>query len=93
MACLDIVDIERGIKAAGRRGYYLKGAGVLLNQALINFSLATLIKKGYTPIQPPFFLKKEIMESNCKLSDFEENLYKVIKKDGEDCLYLTSTSE
>lgn len=51
------------------------------------------MKKGYTPIQPPFFLKKEIMEATCQLSDFEENLYKVVKKDGEDCMYLTATSE
>lgn len=31
MACLDIVELERGSRAAGHRGYYLKGAGVLLN--------------------------------------------------------------
>jgi seryl-tRNA synthetase len=93
MACLDIVEFERGARVAGHRGYYLKGAGVLLNQALINYGLATLMQKGYTPLQPPFFLKKEIMEATCQLNDFEENLYKVIKKDGEDPMYLTATSE
>jgi len=65
MACLDIVEFERGSRVVGHRGYYLKGAGVLLNQALINYGLATLMKKGYTPIQPPFMLKKEIMETTC----------------------------
>jgi seryl-tRNA synthetase len=49
MQCLDMVEFERGQKVAGHRGYYLKGVGVLLNQALINYGLATLIKKDYTP--------------------------------------------
>lgn len=31
MQCLDIVDLERGQKIAGHRGYFLKGDGVLLN--------------------------------------------------------------
>jgi len=49
MQCLDMVEFERGQKVAGHRGYYLKGVGVLLNQALINYGIATLIKKDYTP--------------------------------------------
>ena len=50
MECLDIVEFEQGSKIAGHRGYYLKGAGVLMNQALINYGLATLIEKDFTPI-------------------------------------------
>ena len=33
----------------------------MLNQALINYGLAFLSARGYTPLQPPFFMKKEIM--------------------------------
>lgn len=65
MQCLDMVEFERGQRVAGHRGYYLKGVGVLLNQALINYGLATLMKKGYTPCQPPFFMKKSVMEATC----------------------------
>jgi seryl-tRNA synthetase len=50
MNILDIVELERGQKIAGHRGYFLKGYGVLLNQALINYGLATLFKAGYTPL-------------------------------------------
>jgi seryl-tRNA synthetase len=50
MQCLDMVEFERGQKVAGHRGYYLKGMGVMLNQALINYGLATLVKEEYTPI-------------------------------------------
>ncbi|URE33468.1 seryl-tRNA synthetase [Musa troglodytarum] len=34
---LDIVDLEKGADVAGGRGFYLKGEGVLLNMALINY--------------------------------------------------------
>jgi len=75
MQCLDMVEFERGQKIAGHRGYFLKGVGVMLNQALISYGTSTLMKKGYTAVQPPFFMKKQAMESTCQLSDFAENLY------------------
>ena len=31
MQCLDIIELERGSRVAGHRGYFLKGLGVLLN--------------------------------------------------------------
>ena len=66
---------------------------------MINFGLATLMKKEYLPIQAPYFMKKSIMEATCQLSDFSENLYQV--EGGEDAegkqvsepLYLIATSE
>ena len=42
MQCLGIVEMERGSRVAGHRGYYLKGLGVMLNQALINYGLTKL---------------------------------------------------
>lgn len=93
MNLLDIVEIERGTKVAGHRGYFLKGNGVLLNQALIQLGLSTLVKDGYTPIQPPYFMKSEIMHETCQLDDFEENLYQVEGTDDKQPLYLIATSE
>ena len=61
MHLLDMVDLERGAKIAKHRGYFLKGIGVMLNQALINFGISTLHGNGYTPIQPPYFMKSSIM--------------------------------
>ena len=40
MDLLGIVELERGAKVAGHRAYYLKGMGVLLNQALINYGIS-----------------------------------------------------
>jgi seryl-tRNA synthetase len=100
MNLIDMVDLERGTKVAGHRGFFLKGVGVLLNQALINFGIETLYKAKYTPLQPPYFMKANIMHETCQLSDFEENLYKVEGAGAEDVkdadskgYYLIATSE
>ncbi|EOA39203.1 hypothetical protein CARUB_v10012172mg [Capsella rubella] len=89
---LDIVDAKRGAKISGGRGFVLKGFGVLLNQALINYSLTTLTKKGFTPIQPNCLMMKEVMAKCAQLSQFDEALYKVTG-DGDDDKYLIATSE
>ena len=85
--------MERGSRVAGHRGYYLKGVGVMLNQALINYGLSKLYENGYTHIQPPYFMNKSIMEKTCQLSDFSENLYQVEGNDDDEALYLIATSE
>ena len=87
-------DQERGTKIAGHRGYYLTGPGVLLNQALIQYGMKFLMQKGYTPVQPPYFMKREIMAETAELDDFDEMLYKITgEKEGEDDFYLIATAE
>ncbi|TVU48068.1 hypothetical protein EJB05_07690, partial [Eragrostis curvula] len=88
---LDIVALEKGADVAGGRGFYLKDEGVLLNLALINFGLAFLRKRGFKPMQTPFFMRKETMGKCAQLAQFDEELYKVTG-DGED-KYLIATSE
>jgi seryl-tRNA synthetase len=84
----------RGTKVAGHRGYFLKGAGALLNLALLNYGVKFLASKEYTPIQPPFFMKKSIMLETCQLSDIDENMYKCEPHNkGDEDMYLIATSE
>ncbi|KFG57644.1 putative seryl-tRNA synthetase, cytoplasmic [Toxoplasma gondii RUB] len=77
LARLGGVDFKKGVEAAGHRGYFLKGAGMLLNLALAQYGLAFLLRKGYTPVQPPFFMRKEVMARAAELKDFEETLYRI----------------
>lgn len=86
---LDIMDIERAGKITGARFFYLKREGVLLDMALLNFALEEMIKKGYTPIEPPFLMRHKPYEGVIALSDFENDLYKIENED----LYLIATSE
>ena len=88
-------DSERGVKIAGHRGYFLTGWGVALNQALIHYGIKFLYSKGYTPIQPPYFMKREIMGETAELADFDDMLYKVegSGENGEGDYYLIATAE
>jgi len=90
---LDGYDTERGARIAGHRGYYLKGVGVLLNQALINYGLNFLTKRDYMLLQPPFFMKKSVMSETAQLADFDDQLYKVEGEKDTESMYLIATSE
>jgi|SRR3989344_2882886 len=86
---LNLLDTKKASEVAGSRFYYLKGDLVKLNYALINFALGHLMKKGFTLIQPPFMLRREVLGGAIPLAAFEEMIYKI---DGED-LYLIGTAE
>ncbi|CAI0415562.1 unnamed protein product [Linum tenue] len=88
---LGIADTKKGANIAGGRGFYLKGDGVRLNQALINYGLDFLDKRGYTALQTPFFMRKEVMAKCAQLAQFDEELYKVTGE-GDD-KYLIATAE
>ncbi|CAH9058476.1 unnamed protein product [Cuscuta epithymum] len=88
---LGIVDMVKGADVAGSRGYFLIGAGVDLNYALIDFGRGFLKERGYTQIQTPAFMKQGAMAKCAQLSQFDEELYKVTG-DG-DTKYLAATSE
>lgn len=89
------VEFNAGREVAGNRGYFLMGPGVLLNQALINYGIAFLSMRGYTALQPPFFMNKELMGKTAELADYDDVLYKVIedKEKPELDKYLIATSE
>lgn len=89
---IDGYESERGVKTAGHRAYFLKGPGLILNLALIQYGLEFLRSRGYTPVQPPFFMNKDVMAAVAQLDDFDEQLYKVIGE-GDDEKYLIATSE
>ena len=42
---IDGYNSASGVDVAGHRGYFLRGVGVLLNQALINYGLQFLMSK------------------------------------------------
>jgi len=83
-------DPERGVEVTGHRGYFLKGKGVELNLALINYATQFLVAREYTLLQTPYFMRKDVMAECAQLSQFDEELYKV---QGTDESYLIATSE
>ncbi|XP_017151943.1 serine--tRNA ligase, cytoplasmic [Drosophila miranda] len=97
---IDGMNAEKGSVVSGGRGYFLTGAAVFLEQALIQHALHSLYAKDYVPLYTPFFMRKEVMQEVAQLSQFDEELYKVVGKGSEkaeeagtDEKYLIATSE
>ncbi|MHC4987093.1 MAG: serine--tRNA ligase [Planctomycetota bacterium] len=86
---LDIIDIERGVKLAGTRNYFLKGQGALLHWAVLRFSMDTMIGKGYTPMSVPLLMRDEVMMGTGYFPGSEEQTYQMER----DALNLAGTAE
>ncbi len=87
---LDLIDVKRASKVSGTRFGYLKNEAVLLEFALVNFALATLIKEGFQPVVPPALISEDSMLGMGYLAHGgEEETYHLTR----DRLYLTGTSE
>ena len=86
---LDILDMERGVKVAGSRFYFLKGAGALMEMALMQLGMKVALENGFVPLIPPTLVKPEIMQGTGFLGEHAAEVYHL----GEDDLYLTGTSE
>ena len=82
-------DLERAAKVSGSRFYYLLNELVILDLALIRFALDRLIEKGFTPVIPPYMVRRFVEEGATTFEDFEDVIYKI---EGED-LYLIPTAE
>lgn len=85
---LDIVDVVRGAKIAGFRGYFLKNEGVLLHQALLKYSLDRMREKGFDIFEVPWMVKPEYFTGTGYFPWGEEDHYKV-----QDGLALIGTAE
>ncbi|MDI6853801.1 MAG: serine--tRNA ligase [Deltaproteobacteria bacterium] len=75
---LGIIDFERAAKITGARFALLKGAGSLMERALINFMLDLHTRRhGYTEVWPPFMTNRAAMTGTGQLPKFEHDLFKL----------------
>jgi len=87
---LNMIDMERAAKVSGARFVYLKNDGVLLELALIQFALKTLMKEGFTPVITPDLIKKETMQGLGYMENGgDEDMFQIPSDD----LVLVGTAE
>ena len=84
-----ILDMERGVKGSGSRFYFLKGAGALMEMALMQLGMKVALENGFVPLIPPTLVKPEVMQGTGFLGEHAAEVYHL----GDDDLYLTGTSE
>lgn len=89
MTNLDMLDVERGVKVSGFRGYFLKGDGAKLQFALWQFVNDFFAKKSdFVPMIVPSLVKREVFMGTGYLPQGEDDLYKT--QDGD---FLAGTAE
>jgi seryl-tRNA synthetase len=87
---LGILDLARGAKLSGSGFPVFVGAGSKLVRALINFMLDLHTREhGYIEVEPPFLVKREMMQGTGQVPKFEEDAYKTAPDD----LFLVPTAE
>ncbi len=88
MENLNLLDLKRGAKIGGFRQYVLKNEAVLLEQALLRWSIDFLLKKGFTLLRPTVLVNEAAMIGTGMFPKGKEETYKL-----DDGLFLTGTTE
>jgi seryl-tRNA synthetase len=87
---LGILDFERAGKLAGARFALYRGAGALMERALINFMLDLHTREhNYVEMIPPFMVNRETMTGTGQLPKFETDLFHTDEPD----YFLIPTAE
>ncbi|MDR3110817.1 MAG: serine--tRNA ligase [Planctomycetaceae bacterium] len=87
---LDIIDFESGANVTGAGFYFLKNDAVLLDLALQQFAIRTLINAGFTPTVTPDLARNEILQGTGFIPRGPET--QIYSIDGTD-LSLVATAE
>lgn len=85
---LDILDLERGAKVGGYRGYYVKNEGVSLMMGFMMYAINKMITKGYAPMLVPTLVKEFALFGSGYFKGLEYNpevdeIYEVATPDKE----------
>lgn len=84
-----MIDIERGVKIAGSRSYFLLNDGALLHRAVQQLAIDFLSKRGYTPMVVPVLVNGMALEGTGYFPLGEEQTF-WLERDEK---YLVGTAE
>jgi seryl-tRNA synthetase len=88
---LGIIDVERGVKLAGTRNYFLLGAGAMLHHAVLRLAMDLMLQRGFTPMAVPVLMREAAMRGTGYLPLGRDQTYTLTSEDPP--LYLTGTAE
>ena len=90
-AQLGLIDIERGVKLAGSRSYFLTGMGTLLHQAVLRLAQDMMLERGFLPMTVPVVVRAEAMTGTGYFPLGKEQAYEMTNEDPPK--YLVGTAE
>jgi seryl-tRNA synthetase len=84
-----MIDTDHAAKLSGSRFAYLRGELVMLELALVGWTLRKLRERGFEPVIPPVLVRERALYGTGFLPDTEQQIYRL----PDDELYLLGTSE
>lgn len=99
---LNILELEKGVKTSGFRGYYLKNEGAMMHMALMMYGMKLMKEKGFENVVPPTIVKDEALYGSGHFPFDQESIYVVDTlgrdkdqdaNEGREKKYLIGTAE
>jgi seryl-tRNA synthetase len=97
---LNIVNLEKGVKTSGFRGYYLINDGARLHWAILQFAMDKILEAGFSLVVPPTLVHEKALVGSGHFPFGEENVYQILNpgklENGVEIknpTYLAGTSE
>ena len=75
------IDMERAARLSGARFAYLRGELVMLELALVRWTLELLGEHGFEPVIPPVLVREEALHGTGFLPDTEQQIYRLADDD------------
>ncbi|XP_004501692.1 serine--tRNA ligase, chloroplastic/mitochondrial isoform X2 [Cicer arietinum] len=86
---LDLFDFDAAAEVSGSKFYYLKNEAVLLEMALLNWTLSEVMKRGFTPLTTPEIVRSSVVEK-CGFQPRANNTQVYSIDDSDQCLIGTA---
>ncbi|XP_029124972.1 serine--tRNA ligase, chloroplastic/mitochondrial isoform X2 [Cajanus cajan] len=86
---LDLFDFDAAAEVSGSKFYYLKNEAVLLEMALLNWTLSEVMKRGFTPLTTPEIVRSSVVEK-CGFQPRANNTQIYSIDDSDQCLIGTA---
>ncbi len=90
-ADLGMIDVERGVKLAGTRSYFLIGWGAMLHQAVLRLATDIMVERGFTLMSVPVLVREGAMQGTGYFPLGREQAYALTNE--EPPVYLVGTAE
>jgi seryl-tRNA synthetase len=88
---LGMIDVDRGVKLAGSRSWFLIGAGSMMHQAVLRLALDLMIERGFVPMTVPVLVREGAMRGTGYFPLGREQAYELTNE--EPPAYLVGTAE
>eukprot|EP00257_Ricinus_communis_P002621 XP_002513960.2 serine--tRNA ligase, chloroplastic/mitochondrial isoform X1 [Ricinus communis] len=86
---LDLFDFDAAAEVSGSKFYYLKNEAVMLEMALVNWTLSEVMKRGFTPLTTPELVRASVVEK-CGFQPRGDNTQVYSIEGSDQCLIGTA---